>query len=355
MPKTSPSLKSSPSPSFGYENRLLPSSRLAHLVEAFLFAGDINGHSARTLESRRERLKWLVWWVERDGTNSVGADEVRRFLSYLRHGHKEKGGRFGNPRLKSEVSPGTLKAYHSTLRTFFNFCVAEGEVSPSPMATIPPPIDRPDQVQPFTDDEVTRLYAAARRHRRNHEDRGVTLLQRRDESMLMVMLDTGVRVTEMCHLTVGDVDFNSLTIRVRHGKGGKARTVTFLVRTRRALFDYLKTRGKPDADEPLFPAFRGPGAGDRLTRRGVTMIVGRWGATAGITRERCSPHTFRHTFAINFLRGGGDVFRLKELLGHTSLAMTNRYVALSNTDVTRRDASTSAVERILGGRKGKQS
>lgn len=329
----------------------LPAARLESAVESFLLAGDINEHSRRTLESRRERLSWFVWWVQRENVQAIDKDAVRRFLQYLRHGHKEPGGRFGVGRLIKEPAPGTVKAYHSTLRTFFNFCVSEGEIAASPMATIPPPIDRPDQIQPFTDDEVRRLHAAARRHRRYHAERRVTLMQRRDEAILTVLLDTGVRASELCALNVGDVDLIALTIRVRQGKGGKARTVSYHKDTRRALYDYLKIRGAAP-DEALFPAFRGPGAGENLTRRGLALIVARWGDAAGITRERCSPHTFRHTFAINYLRGTGDVFKLKMLLGHTSLAMTNRYVALAQSDVNQRDAKSSPVTRILGKKGG---
>lgn len=343
--------KTSPPFTVSLQAAVLPPARLLPLIDSFLLAGDINEHSARTLGNRRERLSWFAWWVERDGTESIGKEEVRRFLQYLRHGHKEPGGRFGLVRLNKEPSPGTVKAYHSSLRTFFNWCVLEGEIPASPMASIPPPIDRPDQVQPFTDDEVRRLHAAAKRHRRNHGERRITLMQRRDEAILTVLLDTGARASEICSLTVGDVDLSQMTLRVRQGKGGKARTVSYQRDTRRALYDYLKLRSA-DEDEALFPALRGPGAGECLTRRGLALIVGRWGEAAGITRERCSPHTFRHTMAINFLRGGGDVFRLKMLLGHGSLTMTSRYVALAQTDISQRDAKSSPVARILGRKKG---
>jgi integrase/recombinase XerD len=70
------------------------------------------------------------------------------------------------------------------------------------------------------------------------------------------------------------------------------------------------------------------------------------GRVAGIQSARCSPHTFRHTFAVEFLRGGGNVFSLKELLGHTSLTICNRYIALAQADLERQHRQYSPADRL---------
>ena len=82
-----------------------------------------------------------------------------------------------------------------------------------------------------------------------------------------------------------------------------------------------------------FCADRGPCAGEPLTRSGLRQLVSRLGKDAGIQATRCSPHNFRHTFAVSFLRNGGNAFTLQQMLGHTSLHMTNRYVALAQADI----------------------
>jgi site-specific recombinase XerD len=87
-----------------------------------------------------------------------------------------------------------------------------------------------------------------------------------------------------------------------------------------------------------------------MTREGTLQMVRRWGRCAGFSRSRLSPHTFRHTFAVTFLRLGGDVFTLKAILGHESLTMVNRYVALAQADVMRKHAQFSPLGNLRGRR-----
>jgi integrase/recombinase XerD len=83
-----------------------------------------------------------------------------------------------------------------------------------------------------------------------------------------------------------------------------------------------------------------------LTRRGLYQLVKRLGKRAGLQSARCSPHTFRHTFVAQFLREGGSTFTLKEMLGHTSLHMTNRYVALAQADIQNQHRQFSPGDRL---------
>lgn len=94
-----------------------------------------------------------------------------------------------------------------------------------------------------------------------------------------------------------------------------------------------------------------------MTTNGLYQLVARWGEISGIEGVRVSPHTFRHTFAVSFLRAGGNVFTLKETLGHNSLTIVNRYVAIAQADNTRQHAQFSPVSRLKasGARKAKGS
>jgi integrase/recombinase XerD len=262
---------------------------------------------------------------------SVGKAGIQQFLGYLRRECPK--GRWGNPHETRALSSGTVKSYHSSLRTFCNWCIAEGFLTSSPMENMPAPIDRPDQVQPFTQNELELLENSAKKNRK---------VTRRDEAIFLLLLDTGIRASELCSLSVKDINMASSSLRVEFAKGGKARTLPFSRDTKRVLFEYLKEYDS-HPDDPVFLCLRGPGVGNRLARLGLLHLIYRWGENAGITRARCSPHTFRHTFAVSFLRNGGDVFTLKELLGHTSLAMVNRYVALSQADLSRQHSQHSPV------------
>ena len=323
----------------------LPLASLTRLVGFYLMECEVSRHSDQTLVGRGGHLRRLGWWAKEVGkVDSVGTEEVRRFLHYLATGHKEPGGRWGNvPHGTRPVTPGTINTYYGTLRAFFNWCIKEEELTENPMAKIPRPIDRPDQVQPFTIDQLKALEAAAHK-----TQNGV-----RDYALFSVLLDTGIRESELCALTIGDCDLQSRQIWIREGKGGKARTISFGAETKKALSAYLKQRlctKEDNADEPLFVTEHGTRAGEPLRRYALLRTVYRWGRAAGITRARCCPHTFRHSFAVNFLRNGGAVFSLQVMLGHSSLSMTQKYVVLAQADIAKQHAMYSPMDSLKRGK-----
>jgi integrase/recombinase XerD len=122
--------------------------------------------------------------------------------------------------------------------------------------------------------------------------------------------------------------------------------VSFQKTTARALWNYLREEER-EPNDPLFLSERG----EQLTRSGLLQLIERLGSTARITAARCSPHTFRHTFSVEFLRAGGNVFSLQQMLGHTALHMTNRYVTLAQADIENQHRQYSPVERLKGRRR----
>jgi integrase/recombinase XerD len=312
----------------------VPLAELEKEAEGWLLSGEISQHSPATRALRRLVVKHLVWFLRREGCSAVGVSELRAFFAYLSR-KPEPGGRFGNPRLTQSLKPRSVKDYHGALRTLFRWLVAEGLLSESPMERIPPPIDRPDQVQPFTDAQVDGLLSAARQSRQS----------RRDEAILLFLLDTGCRASELCALRFRDLEMTVRKVTVE-GKGGKARALYFGPTTARALFTYLRLNGR-DPDDPLFQSERG----EALTRNGLLQLIRRVGKVAGITAARCSPHTFRHTFSVSYLRTGGNQFALMQILGHTNIQMTARYVAIAQADVAASYRQFSPVESL---KKGKQ-
>jgi integrase/recombinase XerD len=155
----------------------------------------------------------------------------------------------------------------------------------------------------------------------------------RDQALILVLLDTGLRASELCALQIGHVDMQSGKVIVRPGreggaKGGKGRTVFLGKTARRALWRYLVDRadGK-EADAPLFT--------DRydhpLNKNSLRLVIARLGKNAGV--KHCHPHRFRHTFAITYLRSGGDVFTLQSLLGHSTLDMVQHYARIAEIDI----------------------
>lgn len=304
-------------------------------IQGWILDGEIRQLSKRTLEERRRVTEKLLWFLRSQELRECGALELKRFLAYVSRGHEQPGGRWGNARMTRAVKPRTVFAYYRVLRALCRWLVLEeSALDASPMESIRPPIVRADQVAPFSEDQILALLDAARRSGN----------PRRNEALLLFMLDTGARASEICGLKVGDLDLPGRKVRL-HGKGNKDRTLFLGKRATKALWTYLRDEPREEG-AALFVSERGTAAGEPLTRHGLGYLITRLGAAARIEATRCSPHTFRHTFAVSFLRAGGNTFTLKELLGHTTLEMTNKYVAFVQADLEVQHRQFSPADRL---------
>ncbi|MBI2843982.1 MAG: tyrosine-type recombinase/integrase [Armatimonadetes bacterium] len=136
---------------------------------------------------------------------------------------------------KSETaSKSTAKRYHNVLSPFFKFLLSEGLLDSNPMATVALPRAPTAVIEPLSVDEVAALVQA-----KTEKD----FVSLRNQAVLLILLDCGLRATELCDLTLEDVDFHRQVFVVRHGKGGKPRIVLFGSRTVGALRQYLLRRG----------------------------------------------------------------------------------------------------------------
>jgi integrase/recombinase XerC/integrase/recombinase XerD len=299
------------------------------------------GHSERTLGNRRHLLQKFEWWLVNEeeaeaALSSLTPARIRAFLIYLRQ--ERPDGRFGSetPGARKSARPSTVDSYYRALRTFVNFSLAEGLLEETPLKNVKKPRVPKDQVQPFSQDQVLMLLAAARQSR----------TPERDAAILSLLADTGMRVSELCSLSVGDFNRMGGELSVL-GKGNKRRTVYMGAAARRSLWRYVEMdRKHAKPEEPLFIGAGGNRPGTGMTASGVFQVVQAVGQKAGIHGVRCSPHTLRHTFAVNFLRGGGNVLELQRLLGHTDLTMVRRYVDLAESDLAAAHRKASPLDRM---------
>jgi len=144
-------------------------------------------------------------------------------------------------------------------------------------------------------------------------------------TILMMFIDSGMRVSELAGLRLPDVDMNSGSILISNGKGGKQRTVRIGAKVQKALWRYL-TLFRKGASDRLFLT----NSSQPLEADAIKQIVRRLGQKAGVPGVHV--HRLRHTFAISFLRAGGDIFSLKYLLGHNSLTMVENYLGSLNAE-----------------------
>jgi integrase/recombinase XerD len=220
----------------------------------------------------------------------------------------------------------SVAGYVRCLHVFGNWLAAEELAEAVVIRRLAKPRVPKKLIEPLNDDELRHLLANA---------------GTRDQAILLLLLDTGLRVSEAAGIRFRDLRQDG-SIKVM-GKGAKERLVPVGLSSRRAIGRYLAARGRGEPDEPVFLAELGTG----LTYHGIQQILKRLKARAGLER-RCSPHTFRHTFARNYLVNGGDVFSLQQILGHTTLDMVRRYVSLADTDVAGRHDLASPADHLLG-------
>lgn len=291
------------------------------------------GLSPRTLRNYEYRLKqWGEFLGDVDVTE-ITPQHIRRYMAWLRMEYKPR--RYNGD--KSPLSPKTLRNVHMTLRSFFTWAASEFDIE-SPMDGLTPPKYQQSPVIPLTRDEIEALLDACDYTRRADRggDRRFRMRRptaRRDRALILSLLDSGLRASELCALKIGDVDLKTGRTEVRHGrrggaKGGKGRTVFLGKTTRRFVWRYVAEREDgEDLEAPLFA-----GRWERpMNPTSLRQLIKRLAEKAGV--RDCYPHRFRHTFAISYLRAGGDVFTLQALLGHSTLDMVRYYARIAEVDL----------------------
>jgi integrase/recombinase XerD len=168
-----------------------------------------------------------------------------------------------------------------------------------------------------------------------------TMLERRLWVMVCLLLDTGMRSTECTALRVEQVNLDQLTVIVK-GKGQKDRFVPISLEMRKILYEWQKKSGVKQGW--LFPTR----TDTTLSRRNFIRDIGILCKKIGVTDARLSPHTFRHYFAVTFLRKGGDIYSLSRILGHTSVKVTEVYLrSMGIEDLQHEQQRLSPVARFF--------
>ena len=146
--------------------------------------------------------------------------------------------------------------------------------------------------------------------------------------VVTMMLDTGLRVSEVCELNLEDIDFDDGSARVLGGKGDKDRLVLFTTRTVERLRSWLpiRTRLAPGEEQACFVNRHGR----RLQPRGVQRMMDALGQEAGLPKGKLTPHVLRHNFATGLLERGADLVTIQRLMGHATIATTRVYLEISD-------------------------
>ncbi len=286
-------------------SQVADSPRQPALLGHFLLAKKVEDRSPRTIEWYQEALEGFERFCRKEGIDPDPAKitpfNVRTWLAYIQ---------------ATGVSKSTLNNRFRALRAFLNWCVAEGIIDRSPMSNIRTPSVGSILIPVFSPMHVKALLYLCPPN---------TWWGARDRAIILTLLYTGIRLSELTGLMLEDVNLAQDCVKML-GKGDKERTIYLAPEAQQAILRYIRHR------EDGLPYLWLSQCGVQLTPNAVQQLIRDLGRKAGIKGVRCSAHTFRHTFAVNFLKAGGSLRHLQEIMGHTSMKPLEVYLRTVSAD-----------------------
>lgn len=300
-------------------------------IQGFTIARISEGYSSDTLKNYVINLSQVAQYLGDPEVESITANDLRLWFYHLRTNYVPA-------RHNGNTEPLTETTIHSkwkAIRSFFSW--ASGELSIQNVAReIAAPKYTTKAIIPFTQTEIKSMLAACEYtepartgKRKSYQQRRPTAT--RDKSLVMLLLDTGLRIGEVSRLRRSDLDMNTGQLIIRPNARGlktAGRSVYVGKACLRQLWRYLTTH----ESEYIF---------DDMSLGAMKEMIYYLGDRAHI---HAHPHKFRHTFAIEYLRNGGDVFTLQRILGHKSLEMVNKYLAIVRADIESAHRRASPVD-----------
>lgn len=300
---------------------------LSQIIDGFNLAARARSLSEHTIRDYNTTFKKFLRHLRSDPLfTEITKKQIRQFLA-----------------AQKELSNKTLLNYHTGLSALYTWAVGEGYAEEHLMHGIDRPKPEQRVIQPIPLDHIramlsvlgtSKAYKRPGKRTSTHS----TLFADRNRAILLLLLDTGIRASELCGIKIHQIDLDQRKVKV-FGKGAKERILPFSARTGQVIWKYLATQRKDDhVGQPLFAT----GRGQPLTRTSLRHIIERICARADLPKY--TPHDFRHTFAVNYLRNYPNIYTLQEMLGHTTLDMVKRYLAISQNDLDDAHQHASPVE-----------
>ena len=286
---------------------------ISEAIKRFIRRSVVNGLSQRTVEEYDRITHNLQVYAEQQDIKrieDVSADVLQDYFIFLRN---------------KRLSPYTLRGNYVTLNVFFNFLEQQTILPDNPLkrALKKPPLPK-EKARTFKPSEVLQIL--------NYYDKD-SFVGMRNYAIMATFFGTGIRRSELLNLLVYDVDMDA-RLMVVTGKGNKTREIPVTPKLLRILKQYLSVRQKllsakhTDCNY-LFISQHG----HRLSQDGLRTVYKKLQKDLHIEGRRFSSHTWRHSFAKNFLINGGDLFTLQKILGHSDIATTQVYVDWTESEI----------------------
>jgi site-specific recombinase XerD len=303
-----------------------PGTAFKSPVRGYLLTHQTEGSSPDTVEYYRGILSRFLWYAVEEGwaedARLLNEWYIREFLGYVAT-EASRWGKQGNGSESSsrKASSRTVHHYYSALRAFFNRAVKEGFLAESPFAKVKVARSKPKVIQRYSLEHIKRMLQVCDQDYQHN----AKFLGSRNKAVILVLLDSGLRLSELASIKVYDIEVERGWIKVM-GKGAKERVVRIGKVALKALWRYQIYRGENSKQELWLSE-----GGKPLQTSGIQSAINRLKSRAGISDSGCV-HKFRHSFAFSFLRADRNPFNLQYLLGRSSLEMVKHYVQALGTE-----------------------
>lgn len=315
---------------------------LDNAAEIFLRVKRANNLKERTLRDYETNLRYFFDWV-RDNYGEISVSEIdiimlRNYVLWCANdknyyeGHPFKGDSYTG---RHGLSPASVNVRIRILRAFFSTLSSEGIIRQNPAQNLSLMRTEEDTVQPLTEDELRRLLRAPDQR---------YYAQFRDYVIMVLMIDTGMRINEICALEVNDLDLigRKIVLPAIKNKNRKMRILPISSHTAKLLKQLVKETSEHFHTNHVFVTYYG----SPLNEKTVHKAMLKYAEKAKITK-RVSPHVLRHNFAKMAALNGMDVFTLQRILGHADISTTRKYVQIDDEDVQRQHNLFSPITYVL--------
>ncbi len=309
--------------------------KLSELIEYYEVCNRAEGKSPKTISWYSANLKSFRNYLKNrhlpDSLDNIDTKLLREYVLYLMKRTRYNGHPY-TPAKTELLSSATIHGHVRTLRAFFNWLVVEGLVQNNAAKELKPPKVARKVVSTLSDEEIGAILNTF----------SISPSDARNQTLFMILLDTGLRIGELVNLKMDDVHMDEGYLKVM-GKGKKERIVPLGNNAQRALQRYL-FRFRPKPTNPVTNNVFLSISSQPLTENSMKLMFTRLAKRSGVCRLHA--HLCRHTFATRFLINGGDVFSLQQILGHSTLEMVRHYVNLASSHIAIQHQRFSPLDRL---------
>jgi len=308
---------------------------IPELIEYYEVCNRAEGKSPKTIGWYSANLKSFRSYIKSrhfpDSLDTIDTKLLREYVLYLMKRTRYNGHPY-TPAKTELLSSATIHGHVRTLRAFFNWLVVEGLAQNNPANDLKPPKVVRKVVSTLSDEEIGAILNTF----------SISPSDARNQTLFMILLDTGLRIGELVNLKMDDVHVDEGYLKVM-GKGKKERIVPIGNNAQRALQRYL-FRFRPKPNNPVTNNVFLSTSSKPLTENSMKLMFTRLAKKSGVCRLHA--HLCRHTFATRFLINGGDVFSLQQILGHSTLEMVRHYVNLASSHIAIQHQKFSPLDRL---------